>query len=39
LGVDGKWKSATQMAVGKPVGGRPEPKEKKPAEDQYRTIS
>lgn len=37
--LDSKWKLVSQMVIGKPVGDRPQPKEKKPVEERYRMIS
>jgi predicted oxidoreductase (fatty acid repression mutant protein) len=37
--LDSKWRLVSQMVIGKPVGDRPQPKEKNPVEERYRIIS
>lgn len=37
--LDPNWKLISQMVIGRPVGDRPQPKEKKPVEGRYRIIS
>lgn len=37
--LDSKWTLVSQMVIGKTVGDRPQPKEKKPVEERYRIIS
>ncbi len=36
--IPSHWKLISQMVIGKPVGERPGPKEKKPLQDRYRII-
>jgi uncharacterized protein len=36
--IDSRWTLLAQMVIGKPVGDRPSPKDKKPVQERYRII-